>query len=204
MQVFSYPLGQLQANCFLLVKDHKCFIIDPGDCADFILEQVNRQALDVVGILATHGHFDHILAVGELQLSLDAPLYIHPSDVFLVDRMESTARRYLSYESAALSPSDIEPIAPGPLDILPFHVEVIHTPGHTPGSCCYFFKDENIVFSGDTLFCQGVGSYDHAYSDKIDLQDSVDRLFALPEETLVYPGHGEETTIAFEKKHPIL
>ena len=84
MKITTYPLGQLQANCYLLVHDKDCILIDPADDASFLLEEISRQNLNLVAMLATHGHFDHVMAVGEIQLSLKVPFYIHGKDLFLI------------------------------------------------------------------------------------------------------------------------
>lgn len=196
MRIDSYPLGQLQANCYFLTQGNDCIIIDPGDSADFILEKIQRERLNLVALLATHGHFDHIMAVGEIQLSYDVPLYIHDDDLFLVKRLNETAKHFLGYDPAAIPPKKMLPLTPG---VGEFSLNVIHTPGHTPGSCSFYIVEENSVFTGDTLFKQGIGNYDHSYSDKKVLFSSLKTLFALPEETIVCPGHEDVTTIGDEK-----
>jgi hydroxyacylglutathione hydrolase len=204
MHIYRYPLGQMQANCYFLIEGNSCLIIDPGDSADFILEKVMRENLQVKGILATHGHFDHIMAVGEIQMSLDIPLYIHKEDAFLLKRIGESAKYFLGYDPVVIPPSKSITITPGIFEIDDFSFEVIHVPGHTPGSCCFYFKDVGVLFTGDTLFLQGVGRYDFSYSNKDLLKQSLQKLFQLPEETRVLSGHGEETTIGFEKKYPVI
>lgn len=199
MRIDSYPLGQLQANCYFLIHGSDCVIIDPGDSADFILEKIQRERLNLVALLATHGHFDHIMAVGEIQLSYDVPLYIHDDDLFLVKRLNETAKHFLGFDPAAIPPKSTLSLSSGALNVGSFEFDIIHTPGHTPGSCSIYVKEENSVFTGDTLFKQGIGRYDHSYSDKKTLFNSLKTLFKLPEETIVYPGHEDITTIGEEK-----
>ncbi|PJA55687.1 hypothetical protein CO165_02225, partial [Candidatus Roizmanbacteria bacterium CG_4_9_14_3_um_filter_33_18] len=91
MTIKKYSLGDLQANCYFLIDDQDCLIIDPADDAPFILEELQRQQLNLVGMLATHGHFDHVMAVSEIQQSISLPLIIHEKDKFLIDRLEQTA-----------------------------------------------------------------------------------------------------------------
>ncbi len=200
MRIDSYPLGQLQANCYFLTQGNGCIIIDPADSADFILEKIQRERLNVIALIATHGHFDHIMAVGEIQLSYDVPLYIHDDDLFLVKRLNQTAQHFLGYDPAAIPPSNTISLGAGALNVGSFEFDIIHTPGHTPGSCSIYVKEENSVFTGDTLFKQGIGRYDHSYSDKKTLFNSLKTLFKLPEETIVYPGHEDITTIGEEKR----
>ncbi len=199
MRIDSYPLGQLQANCYFLTQGSDCIIIDPADSADFILEKIQRERLSLVALLATHGHFDHIMAVGEIQLSYDIPLYIHDEDLFLVKRLNETAKHFLGFDPAAIPPKSTLSLSSGALNVGSFEFDIIHTPGHTPGSCSIYVKEENSVFTGDTLFKQGIGRYDHSYSDKKTLFNSLKTLFKLPEETIVYPGHEDITTIGEEK-----
>lgn len=199
MKIQKYSVGQLQTNCYLLIESGKCLIVDAGGDGDFILEQIQRLKLEPLGILATHGHFDHLLAVGEIQLSFDVPLYIFKQDEFLVKRVKQTAQHFLQGDPQMVEPSKLKWLKAGELTIGLFTFEVLHTPGHTPGACCFYFKEQKVIFTGDTLFKDAVGRYDHKYSDKNKLKESLERLFALPEETLIYPGHGEETFIQEEK-----
>lgn len=201
MKITTYSLGQLQANCYFLIQDNKCLIIDPADSADFILEKLQRERLELVAMLATHGHFDHIMAAGEIQLSCDAPLYIHEKDLFLVKRLNETANYFLGFDPHALPPKNIQFLSDGNLLLKTYNLQLITTPGHTPGSCCFYIKDDNVLFTGDTLFKQGIGRYDFSYSDKKLLDQSLNELFKLPEETIVYSGHGEETTLGEEKNN---
>jgi glyoxylase-like metal-dependent hydrolase (beta-lactamase superfamily II) len=188
MHILTYPLGQLQANCYIVIQDNKCIIIDPGDSADFLLEEILRKNLNVSAILATHGHFDHMMAVGELQLSLHCPFYIHEIDLFLVKRLKQTAHHFLGYEPVIFQPQQIAYINPDTFQIPEFDIKAIYTPGHTPGSCSFYVEQENALFTGDTLFSTGLGSYDHAYSDKKKLFSSVAQLKKI--DAILYPGHG--------------
>lgn len=193
-------LGELQTNCYFLTDHFKCILIDPADAADFLLEKLQRENLELVGLVATHGHFDHILAVGEIQLSYNVPLYLDKKDDFLVKRMNKTAAHFLGHNPHAIDPHIFRyfPERSSSLTISSFSFQLFHTPGHTPGSVCLYFPDEQVVFTGDTLFKAATGRYDFAYGNKEDLKDSLQQLRQLPEETIVYPGHGELTTIGSE------
>lgn len=199
MQIIQYSLGQLQANCYFLIEGDECLIIDPADEATFILEELQRRKLKLVGMLATHGHFDHVMAAGEIQLSKKVPLHIFKEDQFLIDRLEETAEHFLGFKPNIIKPTPIIQIIGVKCKIASFEFENIPTPGHTPGSCCFYFRKEQIIFAGDTLFKQGIGRYDFSYSSKSDLKKSIRRLLQLPDDTTVYPGHGESTTINDEK-----
>lgn len=200
MNVIKFLLGQFQSNCYLLTKENECLIIDPGDSGDFILEEIQRRKLTPVAILATHGHFDHIMAVGEIQLSFNVPFYIFKEDLFLIKRLKETAKYYLKFDPDLVPPKLIKELHPGSMVIDKFTFDVIKTPGHTPGSACFYFKNRNIIFTGDTLFKDAIGRYDFSYSSRESLKHSLTRICLLPAETIVYAGHGEDTTIQSERK----
>ncbi len=204
IKIIQYSLGELQANCYFIVNDKDCLIVDPGDEADFILEKLQGQNLHLRGVVATHGHFDHVMAVGEIQASFNIPLYIFKEDLFLLKRLKETADHFLSHKPTILPIKNIKYLKEENFQILNFKFQIISTPGHTPGSCCLYFKDEQVVFTGDTLFKDGIGRYDFSYSSKKDLFNSIKKILKLPEETTVYPGHGEETSVFKEKNSPHL
>ena len=212
MKIYRYSLGQLQANCYFLVVDEECLIIDPADDASFILEEVQRRKLKLVGMLATHGHFDHVMAAGEIQLSIETQmsavethssaslqLWIKEKDLFLIDRLTESAKYFLGYSLNIMKPIAIKHLIAIEKKFSNFGIQVINTPGHTPGSVCFYIAKEKIIFTGDTLFKNGIGRYDFSYSNKADLKKSLVKLLKLPEETIVYSGHGESTTIGKEK-----
>lgn len=203
MQIFQYVLGSLSTNCYLLEKDMQALIIDPVDSADFLLEEVSRRKLDLIGIIATHGHFDHIMAAGEMQIAYRdlrrLPLHIHPDDFFLVKRITKSARYFLGYEPDVIVPNHLEDLHEGDLCMGSYQFRVIYTPGHTPGGVSFFSKNDGLLFSGDTLFRESTGRADFSYSNQADLVTSVQKLLDLPKETRVYPGHGESTTIEHEQ-----
>lgn len=200
MNITTYVLGQMQANCYLLEKDGECLLIDPADSADFILEKNQSKNLELVGIVATHGHFDHIMAVGEIQLSYPhLSLHIHKKDEFLLERVAETAEHFLGYNPMVMPVRLKASLTPRAFHVSRFAFDVIHTPGHTPGSCCLYFKEDNILFTGDTLFQGGIGRYDFSYSDKDELKKSLQKILKLPGDTIIYPGHGEESRIEDEQ-----
>lgn len=195
----------MQANCYILEENGSCLIIDPSDEAGFILEKVQEKGLEIKGLIATHGHFDHVMAVGEIQLTManlgvELPLYIHSKDHFLLKRVVETAQHFLNYEPAVIPIQTAADLEEGKFLISNFQFQIIHTPGHTPGSCCFYFKNENTLFTGDTLFKMGIGRYDFSYSDKDELKKSLEHIFKLPDDTVFYSGHGEESTLGEEKE----
>lgn len=199
MKIETLVVGQLATNCYLAwcPETLKAIVIDPGDAGDFIAEKILALKLKPELIVATHGHFDHILAATELKLAFNIPFLINKKDEFLLKRGQKTAE-FFTRIKADLSPTADHFIEEG--DIIEFgrqKLRVIETPGHTPGSICLY--SEGILFSGDTLFAGGIGRTDFRYSNQEKLSDSLqNKIFTLPKETLVYPGHGELTIIGEE------
>lgn len=205
IQITRLVVGQMQENCYLVkdIKSDGILIIDPGDDASFIVDKINSIGGSPQGILATHGHFDHIMAALELQLIFKLPFLMNADDRFLLDRMSESARHFLQIDIPEKPPvvtrelSESEPIVLGSTSIV-----VIHTPGHTPGSSCAYIPDEHILFAGDTIFSGGsVGRTDFSYSKPLVLSVSIEKIFKLPQDTVVLPGHGEETTIGDEIRY---
>ena len=198
MRIHTYPLGELQANCYLIENEGKGILIDPADDGSFLLEELQRKNVELEALFLTHGHFDHCMAAGEIQMSLDVPLYLHKKDQFLIDRLDSTAEHFLGYKPIIIPPKNVKYIS-SKLKVKSLKLQILETPGHTPGGVCYYFPDEKIVFTGDTLFAGAIGRTDLSYSNKKDLWSSLKTILALPEETTIYPGHGESTYIGEEK-----
>ncbi len=190
MRIKTLVVGTLYTNCYIVSEGDEAFIIDPGAEADYILEQV--KGLKVKAILATHGHFDHILAVERLKRALKAPFLIHPADGWIMEES-------LKWINPPRPAPGIDAPLIGELDLKGHKFEVIHTPGHTPGSVS-ILVDNEILFSGDTLFQGSVGRYDFPGSSFEDLKKSIKKLMELPDHVKVYPGHGGETTIGDERR----
>lgn len=194
MRVISLVVGQLQTNCYVVSDEISgdCLVIDPGDDAQLILQTIQEETLKPKALAATHGHFDHIMAVLELQLALAIPFYVHGKDQFLVKRLRSTARHFVGTDPGPAPRIDgfLDPATP--LQVGRSKLQILETPGHTPGGVSLYSLRENIAFVGDTLFAQGgVGRTDYAYANEVKLHQSLAKLSRLPKETKVYPGHGE-------------
>ena len=198
MRIHTYPLGELQATCYLIENEGKGILIDPADEGSFLLEELQRKNIELEALFLTHGHFDHCMAAGEIQMSLDVPLYLHKKDQFLIDRLDSTAEHFLGYKPIIIPPKNVKYIS-SKLKVKSLKLQILETPGHTPGGVCYYFPDGKIVFTGDTLFAGAIGRTDLSYSNKKDLWSSLKTILALPEETTIYPGHGESTYIGEQK-----
>jgi len=203
IKIETLPLGQMEANCYIVHENGKAVIIDPADESDFISQKILELDLKPVAIIATHGHFDHILAAGELQLIFNIPFFIHPKDEFLIKEANKSAKFWLGQKYEYPTPQKIKYLNGN--DFLKFDgldFKIIETPGHTPGSICLFSKENNppIIFSGDLIFKNGIGRSDFSYSNESDQRKSLKKISKLPKETIIYPGHGPITTIKEEFK----
>jgi glyoxylase-like metal-dependent hydrolase (beta-lactamase superfamily II) len=204
MRLRTLAVGALRCNCFIVGCDEtgEAAIVDPGDDADEILEAVREMDVTVKLLLHTHGHFDHIMATDEVAAMTRADILLHREDGQLYENLPAQGRVFGI--RAGHPPAvtrwlvDGEAIAIGKLS-----VRVIHTPGHTPGSVGFYFAAPSpLLLGGDTLFANGVGRTDLPGGSWEALESSIrERLYVLPEETRVIPGHGAETTIAWERAH---
>lgn len=200
MKIITLPVGQMGTNCYLIEDNGEVGVVDPGDSGDFIIRKIQDMEAKPVWVAATHGHFDHVLAVSELALTLKIPFYLNSKDKFLLEKAKETAEYFLGIPT---DPILVEPqdFPSSSLDVGNVDFTVIETPGHTPGSVCLYSKKEKVLFCGDLIFAGGgVGRTDFKYCSEKDLNDSVKKILKLPEETIVYSGHGEATTIKGSKK----
>lgn len=194
------PVGILSVNCSLLVdeKEGKALVIDPG--AD--VEKIEREleGVELIGIVATHGHMDHVGQVKTLRDKHKVPFYMHPLDTFLInDPIWAGFERQIGANLPCPEPDEF--LEEGKeLKVGSISIRVLHTPGHTPGLCCLYVEEEGVLIAGDLLFKGSVGRWDLPGGNLEDLKKSLRRVFTeLPEDTLVVCGHYEETTLKEEK-----
>ncbi len=195
-------LGVAQTNCYFLYPEGSkdCIVIDPADQGGNIHKALERNGFQVKAILLTHGHFDHIWGTKELRELSGAKLYALDEEKELL----GNARKNVSAQTGRpyTVEADVYVKDGEELTLAGLHFRVIATPGHTQGSCCYYFPEAGFLVSGDTLFQESVGRTDLPTGSGSMLVRSVrEKLFPLPEDTKVYPGHGDSTTIGFEKKY---
>jgi len=183
MEIKRIVCGLLEANAYIV--DGK-YVIDPGDD----IEKLRAAASDAEAILLTHGHFDHMLGAELLQKETGAKLYLHEADASMLTDEYLSA--YMAEYCRLEQPKEILR-SDYPEEIFGFRV--LHTPGHTPGCVCLYNEKEKVLFSGDTLFRAGHGRYDLPGGNVQELVKSLNMLLSLPGDTVVYPGHGEKTTI---------
>jgi glyoxylase-like metal-dependent hydrolase (beta-lactamase superfamily II) len=197
------PVGPLACNCAILVDDATgaAAVVDPGDEPERILAALDRAGATAAALLHTHAHFDHIAASGAVHRATRAPIRLHPEDRFLYDMLPEQGRlfgfRFDEPEKTTAPLVDGESIPIGSSAI-----RVIHTPGHSPGSVCFLTGGEApALFTGDTLFHESIGRTDLWGGSFPRIERSIrERIYSLPEELRVVPGHGDETTIGWEKR----
>ena len=194
MERLTIQVGGFEVNCSILSENGKAWIVDPGQEADRIADLLAKKGLEPAAILLTHGHFDHISGIpGLLRKFPDLPIYVHEKDMQMFGHpLNQLPPEYASFAK----PRNLETL--DKLEGLE-GLEIIETPGHTPGGVCYYFPKDKLLLSGDTLFAGSVGRTDLPGGDMATLMDSLKKLTALPDDTLVIPGHGMHTRIALEK-----
>jgi hydroxyacylglutathione hydrolase len=192
MNIQSLAVGPLGTNCYIVNTGDDTFIIDPGGDAEDIISNVEKVSSKVNAVLLTHAHIDHIAAINEVckHFNVDK-VFLHENDITLYNSPDNSL---LPFMSAVSNPPKITK------DYSNSNFEVIHTPGHTRGSVCFYFKNDKVLFSGDTLFNAGIGRTDFPGGSYNDIISSVEKkIFTLPPDTVVYSGHGPKTSVKKEK-----
>ena len=202
LKIGRMMLGVCQTNCYFVYREgsSKVIFIDPADYGEQIYQAMKNNGFEVTAILLTHGHFDHIWGCSKLRALTSAPVYAYEGDeeVLLSSdlNVSAGAGRACTVKANTLLKDGEEVTIEG------MTFKVIATPGHTQGSCCYYFEEAGMLISGDTLFEESVGRTDLPTGSMSTLPRSIkDKLASLPDETLVYPGHGDATTIGHEKDY---
>ncbi len=205
MKIDRFVLGVYQTNCYILrdnVTVKECLVIDTGLDSGEMIDFLVEHKLNPVAVVLTHGHADHITGLAAFREKFsDLKVYIHKLDAKMLTGAQSNLSEF-SGELFSTEPADFLIEEPSVIEQADIKLEVLHTPGHTAGGICLYSKDERIVFSGDALFAESVGRTDFPGGSMAQLIESIkEKLLTLPDETIVYPGHGPVTTIAKEKAH---
>ena len=202
MTVKTFQLGELNANCYIAITAAgQCVAFDIGGAPRLVLEFLKMNRLKLTKIFLTHGHFDHMGGVEEVRKATGAEVFIHSGDAAMLSSSGLSLHSAISIMpfDPVTEYSEIEDeqiIRDGD-----FRFRVLHTPGHSMGSVCYLCDEENVMFSGDTLFCCSVGRTDFPGSSAEDMRRSLARLSELEKDYKVYPGHNEFTTLNYEKEN---
>ena len=180
MEINRVVVGSLEENCYILSIDNKCLIVDPGDDIDLILEGINN--LDVLGVLITHAHFDHIGALNDLLKKYDVPIYYRNIN------NEINKEKLIDIEEKQYVIED-------------FKFKFIYTSGHRNDLVTFYFYEDKMMFTGDFLFYLSVGRTDMQYGDYKEMIKSIDLIKTYDNDIVIYPGHSSKTTLGFEKKY---
>lgn len=202
MKIEKFVLGAVQTNSYLILNEEtkELVIVDPAVCPDYLLSHVKSNGYVPKGIILTHGHFDHVMGIEGWLSEYEIPVYLHEDEKEVLANynlnLSVMIGKYYAYDK-------VETLKDGEvLELAGFSFKVIHTPGHTQGGCCYYEENEAVLISGDTLFKSSVGRSDFPTGDMSTLVKSIkEKLFVLPDDVMVYPGHNSLTCIADEKMY---
>jgi glyoxylase-like metal-dependent hydrolase (beta-lactamase superfamily II) len=199
MIIKKFTVGPLQENCYIVGDEDtkQAIVVDPGDEPDRILEVINNNNFEIIAVILTHAHFDHVGAAGDIKRKTGAKVLINDGDMELYKGVRDQAA-FWGYEVDDLPEPDGfikegDDVKAGALTF-----KVLHTPGHSPGGICLY--GEGVIFTGDTIFQGSVGRTDFSGGDMAKLKESFRRLINLPEDTVILSGHGGETTVEREKR----
>jgi len=199
VKIVQIPNGQFVENCYLLIDEssRECAVIDPGEEAGLILRRIAEAGVRPVAIWVTHAHLDHVMGVPRLSRETGAPIYLHPADRELYDHVIQQGLAF-GIRVESLPPPDREFVPGETVRVGTVGFTVRHAPGHSPGSVC--LVGDGVVFTGDVLFAGSIGRTDLPGADFDTLIRSIEReLLVLPDSTMVYSGHGPETTVGRER-----
>lgn len=202
IKIGRITLGVCGTNFYIVYQEDskKCVVVDPADKGDYLYEKVSGAGFTIEGILLTHGHFDHIMGIDDLKKHCDAKVYTYEGEKNVCENSKLNASAMVSKPCSIVADEYLKDGAV--IHLADMDIKLIATPGHTEGSCCFYIEEAGFLISGDTLFQESVGRTDLATGSMSSLVRSIrEKLMVLPPETKVYPGHGESTTIEYEKQY---
>lgn len=182
MKIEKIVVGLYQENCYLIIKDNKCIIVDPGDEENKILSRIEELNLEVIGVLVTHAHFDHVGALNPILDKYNVNLYYHNiNDEIHYNKLINVEEKEYVCDN--------------------FEFKVIYTKGHRNDSVTYYFYEENLMFTGDFLFKGSIGRMDLEYASYNEMKESIEKIKKYNDNIIILPGHGEESNLKFEKEN---
>ncbi|MBC8100550.1 MAG: MBL fold metallo-hydrolase [Armatimonadetes bacterium] len=204
LEIIVLTLGIVATNCYIIgdKATGNALLIDPVDDAPLLVQTAAQAGFTIKLILATHGHFDHVLASADLKTLTGAPFYINQRDAGFLERLPETGLRYTGerFPEAGVPDRWLTDV-PEVLTLDGIRLETLFTPGHAPGHLCFYLRDHGIVFGGDALFMGSIGRTDLPGSDTATLMHSIfDVLLPLGDDIRLLPGHGPETTLGRERR----
>lgn len=201
-KIDSRILGMVGTNCYLLcnIDIKECVLIDPADSQDEISRMIDESGCSLKGILLTHGHFDHIMAADAVRDKYGVKVYASCDEKNTLEQPHINLGE--AYGLKLSVKADVWHKDGEILKLAGFDIEALHTPGHTEGGSCYYIREIGVIFSGDTLFCGSVGRTDFPGGSMSEIVRSIkEKVMVLPDDTKVYPGHGEGTSVGYEREN---
>ena len=201
-KIDSRILGMVGTNCYLLcnMDIKECVLIDPADSQDEISRMIDESGCSLKGILLTHGHFNHIMAADAVRDKYGVKVYASCDEKNTLEQPHINLGE--AYGLKLSVKADVWHKDGEILKLAGFDIEALHTPGHTEGGSCYYIREIGVIFSGDTLFCGSVGRTDFPGGSMSEIVRSIkEKVMVLPDDTKVYPGHGEGTSVGYEREN---